>query len=260
MRLYKNLLFLFIIISFSSCKFFKSNLMLRTPTDFTYDKIVDSLAKEDYKIPRNAFITVKIFSNDGFKIIDLSTTSNNGGANNIRFEYEYTVDSEGYVKLPLIGRIKIAGYTTNEAQNLLEQIYTTYYVKPFVIVKVTNKRVIVFPGNGGDAKVLGIANNNTTVLEMLALAGGIALDGKAYKVKLIRNENALPTSTAKPKVYLMDLSTIDGIAAGNTVVHANDIIYVEPRYRVARTLVTEIAPVLSLISTTLLIYSIFVKK
>lgn len=255
MRLYKNLLFLFIIISFSSCKFFKSNLMLRTPPDFTYDKIVDSLAKEDYKIPKNAFITVKIFSNDGFKIIDLATSANNG-ANNIRFEYEYTVDSEGYVKLPLIGRIKIAGYTTNEAQTLLEQIYTTYYVKPFVIVKVTNKRVIVFPGNGGDAKVLGISNNNTTVLEMLALSGGIALDGKAYKVKLIRYDG----TSAKPKVYLMDLSKIDGIAAGNTVVHANDIIYVEPRYRVARTLVSEIAPVLSLLSTTLLIYSIFVKN
>lgn len=259
MRLYKNLLFLFIIVSFSSCKFFKSNLMLRTPPDFAYDKIVDSLAKEDYKISRNAFITVKILSNDGFKIIDLSTTSNNG-ANNIRFDYEYTVDSEGYVKLPLIGKIKIAGYTTNEAQTLLEQIYTTYYVKPFVIVKVTNKRVIVFPGNGGNAQVIGIHNNNTTVLETLALAGGISIDGKAYKVKLIRNENASPVSTTKPKVYLMDLSSIDGIAAGNTVVHANDIIYVEPRYRVARTLVSEIAPVLSLISTTLLIYSIFVKK
>lgn len=255
MRLYKNLLFLFIIISFSSCKFFKSNLMLRTPPDFAYDQIVDSLAKEDYKIPKNAFITVKIFSNDGFKIIDLTTSANNG-ANNIRFEYEYTVDSEGYVKLPLIGRIKIAGYTTNEAQTLLEQIYTTYYVKPFVTVKVTNKRAIVFPGNGGDAKVINIVNNNTTVLEMLALSGGISIDGKAYKVKLIRTEDNSP----KPKVYLMDLSKIDGIAAGKTVVHANDIIYVEPRYRVARTLVSEIAPILSLFSTTLLIYSIFVKK
>jgi polysaccharide export outer membrane protein len=234
--------------------------MLRTPPDFAYDKIVDSLAKEDYKIARNAFITVKIFSNDGFKIIDLSSTSNNGTANNIRFEYEYTVDSEGYVKLPLVGKVKIAGYTTQEAQTMLEQIYTTYYVKPFVIVKVANKRVIVFPGNGGTAQVVGVHNNNTTVLEILALAGGIAVDGKAYKVKLIRNENASPDIKTKPKVYLMDLSTIDGIAAGNTVVHANDIIYVEPRYRVARTLVSEIAPVLSLLSTTLLIYTIFVKK
>ncbi len=260
MRLYKNLLFLFIIVSFSSCKYFKSNLMLRTPPDFTYDKIVDSLAKEDYKIPRNAFISVKIFSNDGFKIIDLSSSSSNAGANNIRFEYEYTVDSEGYVKLPLVGKVKISGYTTQEAQTMLEQIYTTYYVKPFVIVKVANKRVIVFPGNGGNAQVIGIHNNNTTVLETLAMAGGIAIDGKAYKVKLIRNENVSPDSKIKPKVYLMDLSTINGIAAGNTVVHANDIIYVEPRYRVARTLVAELAPVLSLISTTLLIYSIFVKK
>ena len=55
----------------------------------------------------------------------------------------------------------------------------------------------------------------------------------------------------------MDLSKIQGLSAGNTIVLANDIIYVEPRYRLARTLVTELTPVVTLISTTLLIYSIF---
>ncbi len=230
--------------------------MLRTPPDFVYDKIADSLVKEDYKIANNAIITVKIFSNDGFKIIDLSASSSSGTSNNVKFEYEYSVGSDGYVKLPLVGRIKIGGYTINEAQNLLEQIYTTYYVKPFVTIKITNKRVIVFPGNGGTAQVVNVSNNNTTVLEVIALTGGIAVDGKAYKVKLIRNDQ----SSIKPKVYLMDLSKIEGIALGNTVVHANDILYVEPRYRVARTLVTEIAPILSLLSTTLLIYTLFVKK
>ncbi len=58
----------------------------------------------------------------------------------------------------------------------------------------------------------------------------------------------------------MDLSKIEGLAMGNTVVHANDIIYIEPRYRVARTIVGELAPILSLLSTTLLIYSLFLKK
>ena len=186
-------------------------------------------------------------------MVDLiSTGTNNAG---FRFDYEYFVDSKGYVKLPLIGNIKIAGLTIVDAQNYLEQVYSDYYVKPYVNIKVTNKRVIVFPGNGGDAKVLYLNNNNTTVIETIALAGGIAVDGKAYKVKLIRNDE----DNKKPKVYLMDLSTIDGLAVGNSVVHANDIIYVEPRYRVARTLVGEITPIVSLITSTLLIYGLFVK-
>lgn len=228
--------------------------MLRTPPDYTYDKIEDSLVKQDYKIEANAIVVVKIFTNDGFKLIDMATSNSATSTNNIRFEFDYIVDSEGYCKLPLVGKIKLAGLNINEAQNLLEQIYSEYYVKPYVTVRVTNKRVIVFPGNGGDAKVLYLSNNNTTVLEAIALTGGIAMDGKAYKVKLIRNTGA------KPKVYLMDLSKIDGLAVGNSVVLANDIIYVEPRYRIARTLVAEITPIVTLITSSLLIYSLFVKK
>ena len=58
----------------------------------------------------------------------------------------------------------------------------------------------------------------------------------------------------------MDLSKIDGIAMGNTVVMANDIIYVEPRYRFAKTLIGEITPILSLLTSTFLLYSLFIKK
>lgn len=253
MRFFRYFLFLFIAIWFSSCKFFRSNLMLRTPKNYTYDKIVDSLADQDFKIEANAIISLRIFSNDGFKLIDIAASGASNAAG-VRFEFDYTVDSKGYCKLPLVGNTKIAGLTITEAQNYLEQLFSDYYVKPFVTIKVTNKRLIVFPGNGSDAKVMPISNNNTTVLEALALAGGISVDGKSYKVKLIRNYR-----TDKPQVYLMDLSTIDGLAVGNSVVQANDIIYVEPRYRVARTLVGEITPIITLISSTILIYSIFTK-
>ena len=157
---------------------------------------------------------------------------------------------DGTCKLPLIGRVKLAGLSVREATEYWEQIYADYYVKPFVFMTVTNKRVIVFPGNGGVARVLNLTNNNTTVIEALALTGGISEDGKAYKVKLIRNQGD------KPKVYLMDLSKIEGIAVGNTVVLAHDIIYVEPRYRFARTIVAEITPIISLISTTFLLYTL----
>lgn len=253
MRFFRYFLLLFIAVWFSSCKFFRSNLMLRTPKNYTYDKIVDSIAEQDFKIEANAVISLRIFSNDGFKLIDIAASGSSNAAG-VRFEFDYIVDSKGYCKLPLIGNTKIAGLTINEAQLFLEQLYSDYYIKPFVTVKVTNKRIIVFPGNGGDAKVIGISNNNTTVIEAIALASGIAVDGKSYKVKLIRNYR-----TDTPKVYLMDLSSIDGLAVGNSIVQANDIIYIEPRYRVARTLVSEISPILSLISSTLLIYGLFFK-
>ena len=246
MRFLKYLLFLFCIIWFSSCKIFRSNLMLKTTRDYTYDALNDTMTVQDYKLAPNDIITARIFSNDGFKIIDLSTT------NIYQFDINYVIDRDGHAKLPLVGRIPLAGLTVREAEIYLEQVYDTFYVKPFITVKVINKRVIVFPGNGGKAQVLSLTNNNTTVIEVLALAGGIAEDGKAYKVKLIRNNGG----SVKPKVYLMDLSEITGITAGNTVVLANDIVYVEPRYRFARTLLGEITPLLSLVTSTFLLYSL----
>ena len=250
MRYFKYFLFLFITIYFSSCKVFRSNLMLKTSKDYTYDKIVDSLSKQDYKIDANDVINVRIFSNDGFKIIDLATSNQM----NRWIDLDYVVNRDGTCKLPLIGRIKLAGLSIREATEYLEQIYADYYVKPFVFMTVINKRVIVFPGNGGAAKVLSLTNNNTTVIEALALTGGIPEDGKAYKVKLIRTQ-----TNEQPKVYLMDLSKIEGLAAGNSVVLAHDIIYVEPRYRLAKTLVAELTPIVTLISSTFLLYSLITR-
>jgi polysaccharide biosynthesis/export protein len=244
----KILLLLLLTGFFSSCKYLRTGIMLKTPVDYSFDKLSDSLQTEDYRISANNELNIRVFSNDGFRLIDL-TTSNNSGSSMI----VSVVDMDGRLKLPLLGKIKLAGMTLREAESYLEEKYADYYVKPYVQLRIMNKRVIVFPGNGGAARVIQLENNNTTVFEALAQSGGITEDGKAYRVKLIRN------SRPKPQVYLMDLSTIEGLSAGNTVVLANDIIYVEPRVRVARRVVTELAPYFSLLSSAILVYSLITK-
>lgn len=241
------IIFIFSLAILSSCKIFKPSLMLKTPKDYNYDKLVDSLGRLDYKIAPNDAVVYRVFTNDGFKLIDLASSSNAAFRNDI----DAIVESDGYIKMPLIGRVKVSGLTIKEAEKVMEQKYDSLYVKPFVTLKVTNKRVIVFPGSGGSAKVIALANNNTTVLEAIANVGGIPDEGKAYKAKLIR-QNEDPTK--KPYVYLMDLSRIEGLALGNSKVQAGDIIYVEQRYRPLKTFAAEIAPILTLITTALLIY------
>jgi len=224
--------------------------MLQTKKDYPYDKLSDSLAMLDYKIAPNDMLQYRVFTNDGFKLLDLANQMNVVFRNDL----DVLVESDGNVKMPMLGYTKLSGLTIREAEALLQEKYSDVYVKPFVTIRVTNKRVIVFPGNNGIAKVLPLANNNTTVMEAIALAGGITEDGKAYKVKLIRNYK-----NAKPQVFLMDLSKVEGLASANTIVLANDIIYVEPRYRLARTLVSELTPIVTLISTTVLLYSLFAR-
>lgn len=220
--------------------------MLKAPKDFTYDKLVDSLGRLDYKIAVNDAVVYRLFTNKGLKLIDLAT-ENTG---TFRTDLDVIVESDGYVKMPLIGRVKIAGLTIKEAEKYLEDKYDSLYVEPYLTLRVSNKRIIVFPGNGGAAKVMPMLNNNTNVLEAIASAGGILEDGKAYKVKLIRNN---PDTTKKPFVYLMDLSRIDGITAGKSIVQAGDIIYVEPRYKPVATFAKEVAPILTLLTTVFIL-------
>lgn len=246
MRKFLILLPVFLML-FSSCKIFRSNLMLRTRPDYPYDKLTDSLSNQDYKLSANDRLQIRVETNDGFQLIDLANRMNT----QFRSDLDILVESDGLAKMPMLGYINLEGYTIREVEKLLEEKYTEFYVKPFVNVKVNNKRVIVFPGNGGIAKVLPLSNNNTTVLEAIALSGGITEDGKAYKVKLIRSYR-----NSKPQVFIMDLSKISGLAAGNTKVLANDIIYIEPRYRLARTIASELAPIISIISSTIIIYSV----
>lgn len=244
------ILFFSFILIFSSCKIFKSNLMLRTPKDYNYDKLVDSLSRLDYKIAANDAIQYRVFTNDGFKLIDLASS----GTGILRNDLDVIVESDGNIKMPLLGRFNVLGLSMKEAEKLMEEKYSEFYVKPYVTLKVINKRVIVFPGNTGQAKVIPMINNNTTVIEAIATAGGIPEDGKAYKIKLIRN-NTDPN--IKPFVYLMDLSRIEGVTMANSKVQANDIIYVEPRYRPFRTLATELAPIVTLLTTFLILLQFY---
>ncbi len=230
----------------SSCKILRPSLMLKTPENFSYSNIADTLTKLDYRIAPTDAIQFRVFSNDGFKLIDLT----NSNVTNYRNDIDETVDKDGFLKLPLLGKVKVQGLTLREAESLLEEKYTEFYVKPYVQLKVVNKRVIVFPGNAGAARVVNIVNNNTTVFEALAMAGGLTEDGKAYRIKLIRN--ALP----QPEVFLIDLSTIEGLKTGNTIVLANDIIYVEPRIRVAQRLSNEFTPYFTIVSSLILLFAV----
>jgi polysaccharide biosynthesis/export protein len=233
----------------SSCRLLRPSIMLKTPRGYAYDKVTDSMSVEDYKISSTDHVSFRILSNDGFKLVDVTQNTNSLGNTTV----DVTVDMDGTVKLPLVGRVNLSGMTTREAEQLLETRYAEFYVGPYVTVRVTNKRVTIFPGTGGSARVVRLTDNNTTLIEALALANGIQEDGKAYKIKLIRQ------AKPKPKVYLIDLSTIDGLSDGNIVVQANDIVYVEPRDRVARRLAGEIVPYITLLSTFILVYGIFTR-
>ncbi len=231
-----------------------SNLMLKTPKDYAFDKLdVDSAnaAKNEYIIQVNDIIKFKFYTNKGQIVLDIVTTSGGGNQNSgLSNSMTYTIMSDSMVKLPAIGELNIVGKTIREAELCIENEFKNLYVEPFVQVSVENKRVIVFPGSGGDSKVVNLKNNNTTLLEVLALAGGVAERGRASKIKLMRGEDG------NKKVYLIDLSTIDGLQYTDLIIQNGDYIYIEPVPELGKEIFKEIAPIVSIISSAAVIISV----
>lgn len=252
----RKLLFIILLLPMFSCNI-NPSIMFKTGNDYPY-KVDQTIGNVEYRIAKNDILSFSVFTNDGFKLIDMTTgvaTTNGttGMGYNMNNSTRFTVDIEGYIKLPIIGRVKIEDMTTREAEKLLEEKFAAYYNKPFVMLAVINRRVMVFPGSGGSGMVVTLENENTTLIEALALAGGITETGKSKVVKLIRGDNR------NPQVHLIDLSTVDGMRQSNMLLQANDIIYVEPVKRVSRGILDEITPVVGIVTSLLLLYEIVIR-
>jgi polysaccharide export outer membrane protein len=229
----------------SGCKVFNASIMLQAPKDFVYDKLPESNQLE-FAIRPDDELQFFLFSNDGFRIVDITQSTGPNmmtGANQV---ITYRVEHDGMVKVPLLGRVKVSDLTLRQAEIMLEEKYAAFFIKPFVMLNVLNRRVMVFPGAEGNARVVNLPDNNTNLIQVLAMAGGISDRGKAHRIKVIRGE------LKNPKIYLFDLSSIEGMKKADFVVQTNDIIYVEPLPRYARGVVAEIGPYLSLITSVVL--------
>ena len=240
----RQLLIFFIISAFMSACTINSHIMLKTNKDYVFDELLD-VDNPEYKLSINDIINFRLFTNDGFEVIDMSAVNQNGNAmflnqNNM---IQYILRKDSLVELPIIGEVNLIDKTIYEAESYLEELYSKFYVDPYINLRVSSRRVIVFPGTGSSAQVVPLQFNNTTLIEALALVGGISNNSRANRIKLIRKNDG------KQEVYLIDLSTIDGINDGTIILQSNDIIYVEPNPNYGREILQDINPILNIITS-----------
>lgn len=251
-RLIRIVLFAVISILFQQCGV-NSNIMFKSPKgEHAKADTIPMQPSGDYRISVDDKLTFTMATNDGTKIIESMSgikTEGSGGQSGS----EYIVRRTGNVELPMLGEVKVEGLTVSQCEDTLQKLFSKEYQNPFVQVRITNQRVIVFPGNGSDAKVIPLLNSNTTLMEAIAQAGGITERGKANTIKLMRKENNVR------QIYTIDLSTIEGLKYVDMVVQANDYIYIEPNAELAKGFVKEAAPVISIISSALIIFTVFNK-
>ena len=244
----------------NSCRNINSNILFKIPKgdEFKYDSIPLE-PKEDYKLGSGDRFNFVFGTNDGEKIIFNQSgviNGNEGVQNQNNFNIQqnrntlnFLVRQDGTANLPLLGIVPVAGHTITQLEDTLKSLLSKNYVNPFEMIRLMNQRVIVFPGKG-DAQVVYLQNTNTSLLETIALAGGIREEGRANSIKLMRR------SKNGREIYKIDLSTIKGLKEAEMIVQSNDYIYVDFKPRFASSFLMEITPWLSVLTTALLTYTI----
>jgi polysaccharide export outer membrane protein len=167
----------------------------------------------------------------------------------------FLVDSAGSIELPLIGTIKLAGFTTSEARDVIKAKLTKYLKDPTVNVRFLNYRVSVM-GEVLRPSVYVIPNESITLPEALSLAGDMTIYGRRDNVLVIRDNNG------KKEFGRINLNKRDIFTSPYYYLHSNDVIYVEPNAgRIAQTDKTyQILPVVLSALSFLAIIFVYSKK
>ena len=290
-----------ILLLLSSCasqRYYNQRTMFRLSTtpggqiDSSKLRIAVNRTERNYRIQPNDFLQVRVYTNKGERILDPNgelqfgqpgglsgsqgssavqqTGINRGGSASLRnggqgggsqsSGDEFLVQADGTVILPMLNRIRLTGLSLLQADSVLQVRYREYYKEPFVTTRVTNNRVFVLGAPGG--LVIPLQNDNMSLIEVLALAGGLdggggssgnvgggggfyRYGGKANSIRIIRGD------LKNPRVQQVDLTTLDGMRRANLQMEPNDIIYIEPVHRPVQEALVDASPIIGLSSLLL---------
>ena len=236
------LVFMLVVVSISSCNLM-SEVMFKPPKDYVFDELIIDTTKTEYTIQPYDIISFAVFTNEGAIILEQSTGPAEARVATSSLPVDFTVNDKGEVEFPVIGVRKVSGLTIQEAQDFIESEFEKMFNKPYVIIRVTNRQVVIFTSPDGTGRVVQLGAQYVSIVEAIARAGGVGQDAKASSIMLFRNVGGKRVS------YLIDLSKIEGIKYASAPVESGDIIYVQSRPNIPRKLADEIRPFLVLFTS-----------
>lgn len=135
--------------------------------------------------------------------------------------YGYTVDKEGNITLPLIGKIEVAEHFMQDIESIVKLRADQFLKNTVVKVKLLNYRVIVM-GEVENPGVYYNYNDNFTVLDALAMANGNSDYSNLKEITIMRAE------TNGKRIYHMDLTKKKSLSSPAFYLQPNDYILVNP--------------------------------
>ena len=133
----------------------------------------------------------------------------------------YTLDGNGDIDFPVLGKIHLAGMTREEAAvHIKDQLVSNNLIKdPVVTIEYMNLTVSVL-GEVNKPGRYSIDKDRVTIFDALSMAGDLTIYGLREHVTVMREEN---------KIYEVNLTSAEDVLSSPVFyLRQNDFIYVEP--------------------------------
>lgn len=214
-----------VLLVFSSCK--------------TREKVIyfQDMAS-DVEIPTQALMPLKLLPGDKLSVIvtssatpalavqyNLPIVTTQAGASTRPYSNQialYTVDENGCIDIPTLGRVSVLDRTRSEAARLIQDKLRDEQLRDAVVtVNVYDQYITVL----GDVKVPGrvqISRDNITILEAIGQVGDLNVTARRDHIAVIRQEGG------KSKTYYVDIRSKDILNSPVYNLQQNDVVYVEP--------------------------------
>jgi polysaccharide export outer membrane protein len=177
-----------------------------------------------------------------------------GGGSDPLYMSGFSIDQEGFVEIPKLGKIKIGGLSEEEAKVMVQQGINKFFKEDvFVRLRIAGIRYTTL-GEFNSVGVQIIYKNRATLFDALANSGETSLLGKKNKMFLIRQYDG------GTKIHQINLNDRALLGSPWYFIQPNDILYLEPmkirQIGTADNLTSSLALFAGLLASTLLIINL----
>lgn len=213
---------------------------LQTGSTVQAEKVLDIKVKPGDKLSiivstqdpalSNLFNLVTTQNRIGQTTSSTTTVGNASAGGNGQVAY-YTVDSQGEINFPVLGKMYIAGLTREQvAEKITDDLMKADLVKdPIVIVEYANTGITIV----GEVNAPGryeFNKDRLTIIDAIGMAGDLTMNGLRENILVMRN-----VGDGKQEAYRVNLLNAQELASSPVFyLQQDDVIYVEPNDKAKR--------------------------
>ncbi|NCA21643.1 MAG: polysaccharide export protein [Crocinitomicaceae bacterium] len=221
MKIFKKLvpiisLSILLFSSLASCKLRERTVYVNRTTSDTLSSSLPE-ATNLIRLKEDDFISIIVYESDKESVSQFNLNIQAGSESAVG----YIIDRQGFVNIPVLGKVKLAGLFKDEAVDLIEAKLKAYFNNPVVHISLLNFKVTVL-GEVNSPGSYNLKDERVTILESIGLAGDLKITGKRNNVLVIREENGRKVE------YRVDLTSKEIYKSPVYYLKQNDLVYVEP--------------------------------